>query len=250
MPDMTGQLDVSEIIETFDVEEARKLISTQLESLSDDACEFFTDNFKMFYQHYASLKNKRDEVGVDLFEEAEVRFLQICRIFMDEIAKKYGFQLDQDYLAEHEKDIPSLTLPLYLFLVLDVRSNLFNVVISFISKNHDAIWETFKDSLSKHDSVTVVNRNNMEDPFVALVASNTYSIVDWVMDQLNMEIFLENSEPGYAAYGPFRQMIDDGIIEGEDVIIDTFRDMIHNNIALKARICFDIVCKIKGFNLT
>ena len=43
---------LSDVIETFDIEETRRLLDAQLESLHDDACEGMIDNFKVLYQRY------------------------------------------------------------------------------------------------------------------------------------------------------------------------------------------------------
>lgn len=243
----TAYLDISEILEAFDPEDVRVMIQDQLAHLDDDSCEIMTDNFKNFYVKYASLTQQRSEIGPDMYQEAQDRFFQICDIFIEEISKKLGFMVDQDYLNDHMDSIPAMTLPIYLFFVLDLRSNVTNVLLSFIYKNSEAIWETFKDRLQKHDSVTAVNRAVVADQTMALIASNAYDIVDWCMEQMTAELYMENCEAGYVALEPIQGMIDQSAISGMDAFVDSLKDILHENIALKARICFDIICRIKGY---
>lgn len=243
----TAYLDISEILETFDPEDVRTMIQDQLALLDDDACEIMTDNFKLLYVKYASLLQQRDQIGPDMFQEAQDRFFQICEIFIEEISKNIGFTVDTDYLNDHMGNIPAITLPIYLFFVLDLRSNLTNVLLSFIYRNTETIWETFKDRMQKHDSVTAVNRTSVDDQTMALIASNIYDVVNWCMEQMDTETFMENMEHGYVALEPVQVMISEGAIVGMESFVDSMKDLLQENIALKARICFDIICRIKGY---
>lgn len=243
-------LDVSEIIETFDPDDARVLVTNQLSMLDNDACEIMTDNFKMLYTRYASLKRENGgDIDPELFEQAEDRFFDICDIFIEEISKKFGFTVGDDYLNENHHMVPSIALPLYLFFVLDLRSNLFNVLLSYISTNRDAIADTFKDRASRHDAITAVNRS-MDDPVTALIASNIYDVMDWCMEQMDADIFFENMEHGYVAYEPVKQMVDSGAIPDPEGFVDEIREILKRNIPFKARIGFDIICRLKGYRMT
>ena len=243
----TAYLDISEVLEAFDPEDVRTMIQDQLALLDDDACEIMTDNFKMLYVKYASLTQQQSEIGPDMYQEAQERFFHICEIFIEEISKKLGFTIDHDYLNDNMANIPAMTLPIYLFFVLDLRSNVTNVLLSFIYRNTETLWETFKDRMQKHDSVTAVNRTSVDDQTMALIASNIYDVVNWCMTQMNTEMFMENMEHGYVALDPIKAMIEQGAIIGMESFVDTLKDILTENIALKARICFDIICRIKGY---
>lgn len=249
MPTMAiDQLDVAEIIETFDPEENRAMVVAQLDLLDNDACEIMTDNFKMLYTRYAAIRQNRADLDSELVQMAEEKFFEICGIFIDEISKKFGFTVGEDFLDENQNNIASIALPLYLFFVVDFRSNIYNVLLSFINKNREAITEAFKERASRHDAITVVNKT-MEDQSVALIASNIYDVIDWCMESMDAQILFENAEEGYAALDPVRSMTDNGQILGMDAAVDTIRDLLKSNIPLKARVGFDIICRLKGIVL-
>lgn len=245
----TDFLDVSEIIDTFDADEARTMIHSQLELLDNDACEIMTDNFKMLYKRYANLRNARDSIGEDIFLDAEERFLTICEIFIDEISKKLGFSMNQDYLDENRAVLPAIVLPLYLFFIMDLRSNIYNVLISFIAKNRDDIIEAFKERQNKHDVVTTSNGKTIEDVGTAIIVSNIYDVIDYCMRDMTAEVYMENIEKGYIAYKPIHDMMADDNLLDMDNFVDNLRDVLKQNVALKARIGFDIICRLKGFTL-
>lgn len=244
----TNYLDISEIIETFDPDETRSLISAQIDLLDNDACEIMTDNFKMLYTRYAALKRDRETLNGDLFVEAETRFFNICEIFIEEVSKKFGFTVGEEFINENYQSIPSIALPIYLFFVIDFRSNIFNTLLSFISSNRDQIADAFSDRAQKHDAITSVNKS-MDDQVTALIASNIYDVIDWCLDQFDSAIFFEHMEHGYAAYEPVKNMCDSGAILDPENFVDSIRDIIKHNISLKARIGFDLICRIKGYKL-
>lgn len=239
-------LDISEVIETFDPDETRTLIQAQLSLLDDDALEMMADNFKLLFTRYASLKEDQSNLNPDAFQEAEDRFFNICQIFIEEISTKYGFTIDEDFLDKQYANLPSIALPIYLFFVLDFRSNLFNSILTFINQNRDGIVSYFEDRRNKHDSITIVNRT-AEDQDIALITSNIYDVIDWCMEQMSTSDLLDCMEKDYIAYGPIRTMYDDSVLNGE--FIDAISDILKTNVALKARIGYDIICRLKGFEL-
>ena len=105
----------------------------------------------------------------------------------------------------------------------------------------------FEEQRQRKDSVTEVNRS-MDDPDVALIASNIYDVVDWCMEQMEPDLFFANMEKGYVALAPMRQMYDEGTIDG--AFLPAIADILKENIALKGRICFDIICRLKGYTFT
>lgn len=240
----TQVLDISGIIETFDADETRTLIKHQLAMFEDDSCEIMSDNFKLYYTRYAALRKQRVDLDAEVFLEAEERFFHICEIFIEEICRLFNLKMDDDYLDSIHGDIPNQALPLYLFFVLNLRSNIFNVLLTFINKNRDIIAEQFESLRNKHDSITTANRA-LEDQTVALIVSNIYNVVDWCMENMETDVFFENMEKDYIAYEPVKHMFDENIIDGE--FCQAIAKIMKNNVALKARVCFDLICKLQGF---
>ena len=145
-------------------------------------------------------------------------------------------------------NIPSIALPIYLFFVIDFGSNISHVLLSFINQNRETLAETFKENANKHDAITSVNKT-LDDQTVALIASNIYDVIDWCMDNMTSSILMENMERGYAALDPVQSMVDNGNLLNLDCAVDTMRDMLKTNVPLKARVGFDLVCKLKGYQL-
>ena len=240
-------LDLSDVIETFDLEETRRLLDSQLEALHDDVCEGMIDNFKILYQRYASIRDNEGMQNPDVVDEAQEAFFNICDMFVTRIGEEFDFTVDDAYRDTHYQDIPSLALTFYLFFVLDLRSNLYNVLLTYISKNMDVVVTQFEELRSRKDSISEVNRK-LEDQNVALVASNIYDVVDWVMDNIDPEEYFSCMEPDYVALAPVKKMFDDGIMNGN--FVESIRDILKENISMKGRVCFDIVCRLKGYKLT
>lgn len=240
-------LDLSDVVETFDLEETRRLLNGQLASLHDEVGEGLIDNFKLLYQRYTSISNSTAMQDPDVIEEVSQAFLDICETFIQLIGQEFGFDVDEIYLENHEKDLPAIALQFYLFFVLDLKSNLYNVLLTYISKNVDMLATEFESLRQRKDSISEINRK-MDDQNRALVASNIYEVVNWVMDNLDEDAFFENMEPDYIALKPVKTMFDDGIMTG--AFVPQLRDIMKENLAMKARICFDIICQLKGYQMT
>lgn len=239
-------IDLSDVIETFDVDENRRQLETQLEDLHNDSCERFIDNFKMLYTRFVSI-GKQEPRDPDVYDQAKDLFYDIASMYVERIADEFNMTVDDQFLQDNWEDLPSIALQFYLFFVLDFRSNLYNVLLSFISAHTKDIAAQFEEQRQRKDSVTEVNRS-MDDPDIALIASNIYDVVDWCMEQMEPDLFFENMEKGYVALAPMRQMYDEGTIDG--AFLPTIADILKENIALKGRICFDIICRLKGYTFT
>jgi len=237
---------LSDVIETFDIEETRRLLDAQLESLHDDACEGMIDNFKVLYQRYASMRANPHASEPETFEEVQNLFFSICEMYIKHITEAFDMSIDEEYLADHDAEIASIALQFYLFFVLDLRSNLFNVMLTFIGRNTELIASQFESMRQRKDSITEVNRI-MDDQNVALIASNIYDVLDWVMAEMDADTFFDCMEDGYIALAPMKKMYQENVIDGG--FIDALRDIMRENISMKARIGFDIICRLKGYDL-
>lgn len=241
----TSYTDLSDVAEVFDLDESKRLLTGQLDSLRDDACEYMIDNFKSLYVKYSAIRDSDGGTDSDTFDQIQSLFYDVCEMYIDQITDRFNISLDEQFKEEHGNDLPSIALQFYLFFVLDLRSNLYNVLLSYISQHTTEIASQFESMKQKKDSITEVNRS-LEDQNIALIASNIYEVIDWVMSQLDAETFFENMEEGYVVLAPMKKMYDQCVIDGG--FIDVLRDVLHDNIALKARIGFDIICRLKGYN--
>lgn len=239
-------VDLSEVMDAFDAEETARLLEAQLEAASNDSCEGLTDNFKLLYVRYASIRDGDTAMNPDDFDLLTQKFHDICKIFLNKITDYFNITIDEEYLEDHQNDLPSVALAYYVFFVLDLRSNLFNVLLSYISSHLPEIASQFEEMRERKDSISETNRT-MADQNVALVCSNIYDVVDWSMEQMDVEEFFSHMEKGYIVLGPMKAMYDKGYMDG--AFLDRLRELIKENITMKARICFDIICRLKGYEL-
>lgn len=242
----TSYMDLSDVIETFDADEAKRLLDAQLDAIHDDSCEGMIDNLKMLYKRYASIRDQKYAADPDTQDQAKALFYNICEMYIRRITDTFDISLDETYQEDHYEDLPSIALLLYVFFVLDLRSNLYNVLLSYIGQHIDEIAEQFDAMRQRKDSISEVNRT-LEDQDIALIASNIYDVIDYVMADMDAETFFENMESGYIGLAPMKTMYTSCVID--DGFIDILRDILKENIAMKARIGFDIICRLKGYNL-
>ena len=210
-------------------------------------CEGLIDNFKILYQRFASIRDNTGMQSPDVMDEAKDSFYSICNVFIDRIGEEFDCTLDEEYLNSHYEDTPSLALAMYLFFVLHLRSNLYNVLLAFISAHLKELATHFEEMRARKDSISEVNRS-MEDQDVALVASNIYDVVDWIMENMDPDTFFASMEPDYVALKPIQTLYEQGALTGNFVI--AMRDILKENISMKGRVCFDIICKLKGYQMT
>lgn len=239
-------LDLSDVIETFDRDEIGRLLDTQLESLHNDSCEHMVDNFQLLYARYKKITEGDQSVEETTLDEIKALYQDICELFIRKIADAYNISLDETYIEDHEGDLHNMALQLYLFFVLDFQSNLFNILLGFISEHIEDIAKQFEGLRARRDSITEVNRT-MEDQNIALVCSNIYDVIDWVLEQLEPELFLDYLEDSYLCKRPMVTFLDRGVIDGG--FMGTIRDNVKANISLKGKIGFDIIIRLKGVKL-
>lgn len=238
--------DLSDVVETFDLEETRRLLNSQLESLHDDIGEGMIDNFKILYQRYTSIKNNTGTQDPDIMEEVKDRFYDICGMFVTRISSEFGINVDDEYIEDHYEELPSIALQFYLFFVLNLRSNLYNVLLTYINQHVEDLSGQFEEMRQRKDSITEVNRS-LEDPNIALIASNIYDVVDYVMEVMDDNTFFDCMESDYVALAPVKNMYESGDMTGNFSVV--LRDLLKENISMKGRICFDIICKLKGYQM-
>lgn len=238
-------LDLSDLVETFDLEENRRLLKDQLDAIKSDS-EHMDDNFKLLYTRYAAIKDENSTTTPETKEEVERMFRDVCEMYITMIGGAFEAEIDSEYFLDHEGNLASLALQYYLFFILDLRSNVFNVLLSYISSHKADIAAQFEELRQRHDSITEANRS-LEDPDIALIASNIYEVIDWVLEQIDAETYFDNLEEGYVVTEPMRKLYDRGVIDGGFII--AIRDILHDNVSMKARVGFDIICRLKGYEL-
>ena len=61
----SSYIEISEIMDSFDLDEVQRLIHDQIEMLDEDTCENMIDNFKILYTKYTTIQEKKDQMDED-----------------------------------------------------------------------------------------------------------------------------------------------------------------------------------------
>ena len=214
-------VEVSDILETFNIAEISLLIKDQINGDSDDFINITMDHFKPLYFNFAKLT--KYDLEEDIKDEAQNRFFGICEVFIEEICKKFQLEIDSEWIGTRYNDLPAITMSLYSFFVLDFTQNVYEVILNYIIKNKDLVYKTFEDLKSKKDASTLANKKSL-GPEMAVIISNIYDINKWIMMNISEEDFLDYLDKDYIPLKVIRPMYLEGKLSGNfvDVISNTY----------------------------
>lgn len=234
--------EVSEILDTFNLEEITKLLQNQIYSSEDYGTK--VDHFKPLYYKYQSIINTEGNSD-EIKNTAITKFMDVCNIFLSLICKKFHLEIDQSWKDDHYNDLPGFAMALYSFFVLDISSNIYDVCVNYINKNTQFIYEAFEDRKSKKDAATLVNKKILS-PELAIIVSNIYDISTWILSQLTEEQFIQYLNTDYIPLKFIIGILENGILSGEFMI--EINDIYSSNIGLKSDVCFQLISHIQNTN--
>lgn len=234
-------IEVSDILETFNIAELTYLIKNQINGDIDDFVNNSADHFRPLYRTYAKL-SKYETIDEDVRNEAEDRYFKICRVFLEEIFTKFNIELDSEWLTAKESSLPSIAIAFYSMFVIDFVKNLYEVVLNYIASNPKLVYETFEDLKAKKDAATLNNKKTLS-PEMTVVVSNIYDIVKWIFMNMSEEEFLDYLDDGYVPLQLIKPLYTEGIMSGE--FVKTISDLIENNINLSSTIGFMFSSAVK-----
>ena len=186
--------EVSEILDTFDLEEIVKLLNSQIDY--EQNITIYSnpvDHLKPLYVKYRSIMETED-MPEEAKEEAREKFNNICSIFLCMLCKQYDLEIDQNWIDDHVDDIAGVAMSLYSFFVLDLTSNLYEVCSNYINDNTKYIFDVFEEKKNKKDAVTLVNKKSMTID-KAVILSNIYDVSTWILSQITEEDFFDYLNP-------------------------------------------------------
>lgn len=232
--------DVSEILDTFDIEDIASLLMKQLD-LSENLSVTMTDYFEPLHRHYVKITND-ESIPDDVKSEAKEKFFNICRIFITIICKKFDLTVDTDWMIDREGDLPGFVTALYRFFVKDIIANIQEVCINYINKNRKEIFELFEERKNKKDSMTLVNKKNFSLD-MAVILANIYDVTTFILSALSEEQYIQYMNQEYIPLRVIYPMLQDGIIAGE--FIDVISALYTENINLRSAVCYQILTSFK-----
>jgi len=236
-------MEVSDILDSFDIDEINKLIQEQInkDNSEDVYTDMLTDYLKPLYYNYAKLtKYNLDE---DTKNQAEIKYTNICMAFMTAIIQKFHIEIDKEWLSDHYSDIPAITVAFYSFFVLDFTSNIYEVLTNYIDKNTTEILKTFEGLKIKKDASSLSNKQNLSSE-MSLIISNIYDIAEWIFNQLDEEDYFKYIDNSYIPLKLLHGMYIEGYLGGS--FANAIFQIFHTNIALRSKICFQYIFQVKN----
>ena len=234
--------EVSDILDMFNLEEIARLLNQQINidgvsELSDSP----VDHFKPLYYKYKKILDSEGNSD-EIRRTAEIKFTNICNIFLAMICRKYNLSIDLEWKDDHSQDLPGFTMALYSFFVLDLKSNIYNVCFNFINRNKNDIYSTFEDRKNKKDAMTLVNKKILT-PEMAVIVSNIYDVTTWIMNQLTEEQFVLYLDQDYLPLKLIKGLLEDGIMSGD--FMEELNNIYCTNFSVKSDVCFNLISNMK-----
>lgn len=235
-------IEVSDILDSFDLAEIQKLISEQINTnYTSDEYTPTIDFFKPLYYNYAKLS--KYDIDEDTRKQAESKFYMICFSLLRAILSKFDIEIDHDWLSDHYSDIPGITIAFYSFFVLDFNTNLYELLVNYINTNSVEISKIFESLKIKKDASSMSNRKNLSNQ-MALIISNIYDISDWIFQALTEQDYFEYLNNSYVPVRFLSEMYKDDRISANFAAV--IYNIFHSNITLKSEICFKYISQVKN----
>lgn len=236
-------IEVSEILKAFNIEEITRLIEDQINTnyAEDNSTESMVNHLKPLYYTYANLT--KYQLDDDTRKDAEIRFYSVCRVFIDAISKKFGLEIDNEWLDDNVGNLPALTFALYSFYILDFASNVHEVLLNYILKNSDEIYSVFEGMRNKKDSSTLANKKAMSAE-MSLIISNIYDISAWIFNKMTEDEFFTYLGGEYLPLKITKNLFDGGKVSGE--FMEAINSIFQGNIRLRSKTCFQIIYEFRN----
>jgi len=226
---------IADILETFDTAEISELIANQITN-RENYSKPIIDHFQMLYSNYKHMIES-EEATEDEVEYGREKFYKICTIIIAAIEEKFDISLDGIWQENNGKDRPAVTSALYTFFVVDLYTNVLEMLTNYIKKNHSELYEQFKD-IPRRSLATSVGKE------ADVILRNIYDISSFIFQQMSVETALSYFDEGYAPVTIIKELYKQEVITGE--FINGIGEVFNFNTGFKSNIGFDLMFKIKN----
>ena len=248
MSDEYSMLGIEDILDYFNIDRTYKLIQEQLHDDDMSPSGTLSDHLKPLWVKYKSIQPDPNE-GIDSSVMYAVgdRFDTICRMFIDVIAKKFNITLDTGWFEDQPRDtLHSMALLMYTFFVLDLESNIKEVLYKYIVEHSSELAQHFGDNIkTRKDSPFITMRKNMDTDY-AIIGANIIDVCMWILDQMTEDEFFELLGDEYMPQSVIKNMFDEGHMDGQ--FVGNIYNFFINNNTVRCRIIFDILTLLKTNN--
>lgn len=243
-------LEVSEIMDTFNIEEISLIVESQI---SDPKFDMLGDSS---VDQFSPLKNRYEGIieeneNPDVLLEVQDRFLSICDIFLDAIERKFAIALSDEWKENHRNDIPDVTEALYNVFVMNFITYIEDVLFKYIVQNKMTIFHAFEDDRNKKDASTIAKKKNfnIED---AVILADIYDICAWILDNLTVDQWFEYTDLEEVNMALIHSLYESTDLmdseEGDPPIAVTFVDRLttifKKDTSVKGVLCFNLLNRL------
>lgn len=245
-----ANLEVSEIMDTFNIEEISLIVDSQIINPKFDMIgDSSVDQFSPLKNRYDGIVEANEDP--DILLEVQDRFLSICGVFLDAIEGKFAIKLSDDWMENHRNDVPDVTEALYNTFVLNFITNIEDVLFSYIMKNKMQIYQAFEDDRNKKDASTIAKKKNfnIED---AVILADIYDICAWILDNLTVDQWFEYTDLEEVDMARIHSLYESADLmdseEGDPPIAVSFVDQISTifkkDTSVKGVLCFNLLKRL------
>ena len=245
-----ANLELSEILDTFDTNEISLIVDSQiLDPKFDMLGDASVDQFSPLKNRYEGIIEINE--NPDILEEVQARFLSICDIFLDALEKKFSIKVSDEWKESHRNDIPEITEALYNTFVLNFITNMEDILFNYIMKNKMDIFRAFEDDRNKKDASTIAKKKNfnIED---AVILADIYDICAWILDNLTVDSWFEYSDLEEVDMALIHSMYEStDLMDSEEgdppvsvTFVDKLTEIFKKDTSVKGVLCFNLINRL------
>jgi hypothetical protein len=246
MSDEYSMYGIEDILDYFNIERTYKLINEQLRDDDLSPSGTLPDHLKPMWVKYKEIHpDPKEGIDSSVMYAVNERFDTICRIFIDSIAKKYGITLDVGWFEDRSRDeIHTITLFMYTFFVLDLESNIKEVLYKYIVNHSEELASSFGEPIkNRKDSPFLTFKKSMPSDY-AVVCATINDVCMWILDQMTEDEFFSYLDEDYIPLPLIKSLFEEGHMAG-DFMGHIYNFFINNN-TVRCRVIFDIISIIKN----
>lgn len=245
-----ANLELSEILDTFDTNEISLIVDSQiLDPKFDMLGDASVDQFSPLKNRYEGIIEVNE--NPDILEEVQARFLSICDIFLDALERKFSIKVSDEWKETHRNDIPEVTGAIYNTFVLNFITNMEDVLFKYILKNKMDIFRAFEDDRNKKDASTIAKKKNfnIED---AVILADIYDICAWILDNLTVDSWFEYSDLDEVDMALIHSMYEStDLMDSEEgdppvsvTFVDKLTEIFKKDTSVKGVLCFNLINRL------
>lgn len=239
-PDILNE--VANILDDFDLDVIRDIFATQIDD-DDSYTEICQNQLKpltISYQHVLELGDDTDPEDVEVLKE---RYNNICIMVIDMICRKYGLEFDFDWFETRPGTLSKTATDLYQFFIIDIFYIILGVLNNYIEDNAESISDAFAGVTTNSRDVSNIMNSKTIDPKYVTILANMFDVTDYAFMNMDNDTFFDCISGQYAPAVAVKTLLDDGVLSGD--IVRTLADDYKRNLALRSKIAFELIYRIK-----